>query len=260
MTDSSSQDGRAGGVLIPRGVALRIPAGALTISFSKESGCVAQVTELHLQLNSCVDWLDIAFDHLRNADHFHRQLMAAHHSGQGAAAFMRSEFLSAMQASVASATFFEALYSATRDCLPESRSALRAGGRRRGARSAHVTEQLKRAFGLKQKGTTNLRGVLSKIYRFRDEAVHPTSAFGPPALHPDLGVLVEPRYVMYNHANARLVVRGALAFCEILPMVGQKQGPKEIQPLARYLLESGVPLFASWRENYGPLRDDDDTR
>jgi hypothetical protein len=72
--------------------------------------------------------------------------------------------------------------------------------------------------------------------------------------------LVERRYVMFTYANAFQAVRRALAFCEILPLIAQKQGPKETQPLAHFLLESAAPLFASWRAAYGLLRDDDESR
>lgn len=247
----------SGGVHLSRGVGLCIPAGGLTISFNARGELSAQINELHLQFNTCTEWLDIAFEHLQQADQEHRQLMAAHQSGSDISSHMQSEFRSSMQAAVAAATFFEALYAATRDCLPQDRSAPRPVGRRKAARSAHVTEQLKRAFGLKQHGTSNLGSVLSEIYRFRDEAVHPASSFGLPARHPDLGLIVERRFAMYTCANAHPLVRAALAYCEILPKVAQGQGPKEVQPLARYLLESGEPLFQAWRSSYGALRDDD---
>jgi hypothetical protein len=260
MGEIPPKDDARGGVLIPRGATLRIPSGGLVLSVSEEGRLSAELKELHLKQDTCVDWLEVALGHLREAERSHHGLMTAQDRGEGVADFMRREFLAAMQACVAAATFFEALYAATRECLPQSRNAPRPGGRRRRARSANVAEQLRRAFGLKTKGAASLREALSEVYRFRDEAVHPPAAFGPPAVHPDLGTLVERRYAMFTSANACQAVRRALAFCEILPLIAQTQGPKEIQPLAHYLLESAAPLFTSWRRAYGILRDDDEAR
>jgi hypothetical protein len=99
----------------------------------------------------------------------------------------------------------------------------------------------------------NLRNVVGEIYRFRDAAVHPSSEFEPPALHPILSVYVEKRFAMYTYENARLIVRHALAYAKILPTVGLKQGPKAAHELARYLLSTCEPLFAQWEQQYGPL-------
>ena len=241
------------GLHLSRGVRLRIPPGGLEIGF-RNGDLSAEITEYHVQLNTCTDWLEIALEHLVSSHQAHRILIEAHETQDDVGKPLHGEFRSAMQACVAAATFFEALYAATRDCLPSERNAPRADGRPHSARSAHVAEQLKRAFGLKQQGVLNLQSVLLDIYRFRDEAVHPAAAFGPPALHPDLGIAVEQRFTMYTAANAHLLVRAALAYCEILPMVAQKQGPKETADLVQYLLASGDPLFRTWRSNYGELR------
>jgi hypothetical protein len=53
------------------------------------------------------------------------------------------------------------------------------------------------------------------------------------------------------------LVRAALAYCEILPKVAEKQGPKESKNLSDYLTTSGAPLFAAWRAEYGKLREDE---
>lgn len=97
--------------------------------------------------------------------------------------------------------------------------------------------------------------VLGEIYRFRDETVHPKAAFGPPAEHPELKLLVERRIAMFTFPNAKLLVRAALAYCKILPEVSKKQGPKEIKGLADCLLKAGAPLIESWEQRYGALLD-----
>lgn len=182
-------------------------------------------------------------------------MLESKEKGEDFGLLLQPVFKSSMQAIVASATFFEALYAASRECMPPARLAPRASNGSGAKRSALVTEQLKRAFGLKNAKAGDLASVLSEVYRFRDEAVHPSSSFGPAVLHPELGVLVERRLAMYTYANARLIVRAALAYCKILPTLGEKQGPKEIRDLAHFLLTAAAPLFAVWETSYGPLLD-----
>jgi hypothetical protein len=254
MTQPDEQKAGPIGIHLSRGVRLRIPSGGL--KFGLQGGEPSfEVTEIEVQLNTSTEWLDIAFEHLHEAHKSHSLLLAAYEGNQDISTPLHSEFRSAMQACVAAATFFEALYAVARNTLPAERNAPRTPGPRGSSRFAQVAEQLKRSFGLKQAGARNLRSVLSEVYRFRDEAVHPSAAFGAPVLHGDLGIAVEPRFAMYTAANAQHIVRGALAYCEILPMIAQKQGPRETEDLAKYLLASGEPLFKAWRSAYGDLRD-----
>lgn len=243
------------GFHITRGVALRIPAGGLTLTIDDNGNAKAELKAILLRLDTSVHWLEIALDHLAEAKTAHDSLVAAHTEGKEVGELLQATFKAAMQAIVASATFFEALYAASRDCMPPARLAPRASDGSGAKRSALVTEQLKRSFGLKPKKTAELASLLSEVYRFRDEAVHPSSSFGPPALHPMLGVLVEKRLAMFSYPNAQLLVRAALAYCKILPTIGTNDGPKEIKELAQYLLTVGEPYFLSWEQTYGALLD-----
>ncbi len=243
------------GFRVTQGVALRIPAGALKISIDAAGYPSVELNAMHLRLDTSIHWLEIALDHLNEAGSTHGKMLESKEKGEDFGLLLQPVFKSSMQAIVASATFFEALYAASRECMPPARLAPRASNGSGAKRSALVTEQLKRAFGLKNAKAGDLASVLSEVYRFRDEAVHPSSSFGPAVLHPELGVLVERRLAMYTYANARLIVRAALAYCKILPTLGEKQGPKEIRDLAHFLLTAAAPLFAAWETSYGPLLD-----
>ena len=252
-TSSASPPPTTAGFHITRGVALQIPVGGLTLTLDESGEAKMELKELLLRLDTSVHWLEIALDHLAHAKSAHISIATAHSEGKEIGDLLQATFKSAMQAIVAGATFFEALYAASRDCMPPARLAPRASDGSGAKRSALVTEQLKRSFGLKPKKTSDLASVLSEVYRFRDEAVHPSSSFGPPALHPMLGVLVERRLAMFTYPNAQLIVRAALAYCKILPTIGQKDGPKEVRELAQYLLTAGEPHFLLWEQTYGPL-------
>lgn len=161
------------------------------------------------------------------------------------------EFKASIQAAVAAATFFEALYATAAERDPRKPPTMKD----RPSRYAVVTEQLRRSFGLRKQGTANLRSVLKEIYRFRDQAVHPSAAFTQPTLHPQLQVGVEHRFIMFSFNNAKELVRAALAFSKILPSRDLTRQPKEIQDLAAYLLEVCLPLYVTWEQHYGQLLD-----
>jgi hypothetical protein len=244
-----------GGIHISRGVRLRIPVGGLIIRAGSGDGPRMEVAVVELQLDTCVHWLEIALEHLANAEQAHEALLSEPRGSRDVGSLLDREFKSSVQAAFAAATFFEALYATTVERNPPKTALAPGKPRRRPTRFAIVTEQLRRSFGLRKKGTANLRSVLSEVYRFRDQAVHPSAAFSEPVLHPELGIGVERRFVMFCAASAHQLVRAALAFSKILPSRDLTRQPKEIQDLGAYLLEVCSPLYALWEREHGQLLD-----
>jgi hypothetical protein len=215
-----------------------------------------EVGTVELQLDTCVHWLEIALEHLANAKQAHQVLLAEPRSSDALGSLLDREFKASVQASFAAATFFEAVYAATMDRNPPKKlSATEDTAKRRPTRFATVTEQLRRSFGLKKQGTANLRSVLREVYRFRDQAVHPSAAFSEPVLHPELNIGVERRFVMFSASSAHMLVRAALAFSKILPSRDLQKQPKAIQDFGAYLLEVCGPLYAAWEQHHGQLLD-----
>lgn len=243
------------GIHISRGVRLRIPVGGLVISVGSGQGPSMEVKAVELQLDTCIHWLEIALEHLANAKTAHEELVAESGNGLKLGALLDQEFKASVQAAFAAATFFEALYATTMERNPPKPSKPTGKPRKRPTRYAVVTEQLRRSFGLRKQGTANLRSVLAEVYRFRDQAVHPSATFSEPIVHPELRVGVERRFVMFSAANAQHLVRAALAFSKILPSRDLTRQPKEIQDLAAYLLTVCSPLYARWEQQYGQLLD-----
>ena len=243
------------GIHISRGVTPRIPVGGLVFGIGSD-GRPTGSARLELQLDTCIHWLEIAVEHLSRAkeirDDFLRQPF-----GTTNFVDIDREFKACVQASVAAATFFEALYAAVLERVPTKPSIKGQNRRQRPARYAVVTEALRQAFGLRKQGTAKLRNVLKEVYRFRDEAVHPSAKFSAPAAHPDLAVGVERRFVMFSFDNARQLVRAALAFSKSLSSKDLSHRPKPIQDYATYLLTVCEPLYASWEPSFGPLFDVD---
>jgi hypothetical protein len=113
---------------ITRGVALQIPAGGLSITFDENGEAKMEVKALLLRLDSSVYWLEIALDHLVQTKAKHDALAAAQAEGKDLGDLLQDTFKAAMQAIVAAATIFEALYAASRDCMPPERQAQRTSG------------------------------------------------------------------------------------------------------------------------------------
>ena len=227
-----------GGIHISRGITPRISAKGL-----------------ELQLDTCVLWLEIALDNLASAKQIHEELVAAKIAGANHFPNLDAEFKASVQATVAAATFFEALYAAVLERLPNTPTKTGARRRQKPPRFAVVAEALRAAFGLRKNGTANLRNVLKEVYRFRDQAVHPSSAFSEPVLHPTLGVGVEQRFIMFSYSSAYQLVRAALAFSKILPSRDLTRRPKAIQDFSAYLLGVCGPLYLQWEQDYGQLLD-----
>jgi hypothetical protein len=93
------------------------------------------------------------------------------------------------------------------------------------------------------------------VYRFRDEAVHPSATFSEPVMHPELGVGVERRFVMFGYESARQLVRAALAFSKILTIRDLTRRSKPIQDFAAYLRTVCEPLYPHWEKEFGQLLD-----
>lgn len=224
----------SGGIHISRGVRLRIPVGGLIFYTGNGNVPSMEVKAVELQLDTCVHWLEIALEHLANARLAHEALCTVPPSSPELGNILDREFKASVQATFAAATFFEALYAASIERNPPKKPLASRNPNKRPTRYAIVTEQLRRSFGLKKQGTVNLRSVLREVYRFRDQAVHPSAVFSEPVLHPELNVGVERRFMMFNASNAQQLVRSALAFSKILPSRDLTRQPRDIQDFGAY--------------------------
>jgi hypothetical protein len=256
MTSSTTSDlsSPVANVLITRGVTPRVPVGGLVMGFGSDGKPKCSM-RLELQLDTSIHWLEIALTHLAEAKGLHEASLEAKSRGAPSSAGLDKEFKACVQATVAAATFFEALYAAVLERLPKKPTAKGQNRKQKPARYAVVTEALRQAFGLQKQGTANLRGVLKELYLFRDEAVHPSARFSDPVAHVHLGVRVERRFVMFSYSNARQLVRAALAFSKILPSRDLSRRPKSIQDFAEYLRKVCEPLYSQWEQNFGELLD-----
>ena len=248
------------GIHISRGVTPRIPPGGLMIRVTGDL-VTMEVLKFELQLDTCVHWLEIALDNLEGAESAQCRLLEAKLNGsEDLGPLVDREFKASVQAAVAAATFFEALYAATLEHVPKRQKSSKPSGGRRRKRYAWVTEQLRQSFGLKKQGTANLRSVLKEVNRFRDEAVHPSAKFMQPVLHPQLRLGMARLFVMFRFESAQKLVRAAVAFSKILPSRDLSRQPKAMREFGSYLLIVCEPLHLKWELRYGALLDEPQTK
>jgi hypothetical protein len=209
-----------GGIFISEGNTLRIPGFTLTID--KKTGEVSITTAGKPQLHYDVTpvWLSIALDHLHNAKTAREQLLAAKESGEDFGQPLEREFRASMQAITSSAIAIDAFYGVLKSKLrsqPKEYDRQKKGS----ARHAQVSEVIKQAFQLKQRGVDLLRDAVDKIFVLRDRAVHPTGEFSDAVQHPKLLVGVEARQVTYSYESAFNVVQATVAYISELAAKGK---------------------------------------
>ena len=115
---------------------------------------------------------------------------------------VESELIATMRAIGACAFAIDAFYAAVkaRSLQHADEAAWKANGT---ARHKQVTETIFYHLKIRNQATkTEIRQRVSKIYEFRDKAVHSSSDFKPPIHRPDLNVALDQAFSMFRRENA----------------------------------------------------------
>jgi hypothetical protein len=115
---------------------------------------------------------------------------------------VESELIATMRAIGACAFAIDAFYAAVKARSPQhpDEAAWKANGT---ARHKQVTETIFYHLKIRNQATkTEIRQRVSKIYEFRDKAVHSSSDFKPPIYRPDLNVALDQAFSMFRRENA----------------------------------------------------------
>jgi hypothetical protein len=119
---------------------------------------------------------------------------------------LEAEFQASMQAIVAAAVCWEALYGILVDHVELPAGLTQRWRTKRVSRHVQVTEVVRRAFKLKPNGVKTLRQNLKEVYHYRDLAIHPSGIVREAIHHPELQVGTEWRFVYFRASNAALSV------------------------------------------------------
>ena len=238
---------RTPGVFITHGARVTIPAGGFRIGLAGEP-----TLTIHLALNMCPIWCELAFEHLREARRYHEAARAAWLGTDddvlGTA--LISECKHGMQAVHSAATAVDALYAALKNELADALLLPPAGGGgRRPARYRHVAEVIRRSFQVQPRKAVRIRSALRELYRFRDWAAHPPQEAQQPIRHPDLLFDTEWRFVAFGYTSARALVRLGLS---VSAQAGASRTPAtpRLAEFCRGLNGLLAPTIAGWAAAY----------
>lgn len=245
------------GIFVTKGMQVTIPEGGLTLQIGPDGKPRAELKALHLELDLCLYWLEIAVDHLVSAEQANAAALAAHKSGDSKqkAEALEAEFTSGMQAIVASAIAIDAFYAAIKERAAISNiDELSRTWREKGtARYKQIAEVMRRAFSLQPEPFQALRSNLKELMNYRGKAVHPPSGATKPMMHPELNQPTEWRFVVFRFVNAKALVGFAITL--VAQTASQHEGvePERFQKYCRSLAEKIGPLVESWEKRYGQL-------
>jgi hypothetical protein len=110
-----------------------------------------------------------------------------------------SEFRAAMMAIASAAFAIDAFNAATLQHAPEVRGSS-------GRIKARILASLLGAYNFNRAQQGAARKALYDVFRFRDQAVHPSEAFQEPVQHPTYGLGMERRFVIFRVENAEAAV------------------------------------------------------
>jgi hypothetical protein len=214
------------GIFISRGMSITIPS--FSIRIRDDGQLEGDPITLHVRFDVCPTWIQIAKRHLDTAvlarDQRNEAWIGTDEDAKAKA--LEAEFEASMQAIMAAAIAWDAVYSVLREhvVIPPAMSEKWRHGRT--ARYTQVSEVIRRAFSLKPKGSSLLRKNLKSLYTYRDMAVHPSGKISAPLLHPELDVGMEWRFVFFRARNAEMAVLGAAAMLWDLASNGRSKDEK----------------------------------
>lgn len=194
------------GIRISKGMTLSITDLRLRIGPNGE--IEAGPIKVNLRYDVTPLWLEIAMAHRAAAGEAktRRETVWIGDNEDVKSDALETEFQASMQAMVAAAVCWEALYGILVGHVELPADLTQKWRTKRVSRHVQVTEVVRRAFKLKPNGVKTLRQNLKEIYRYRDLAVHP-SGIGQEAIHhPELQIGTEWRFVYFRASNAALIV------------------------------------------------------
>lgn len=241
------------GVLITKGSQVSIPPGGFKI-FHKADGTLESSIELHVGLNMCPIWCDVAVQLVIAARECRTRTVEAWHtpSDDAFSNALLAEATISMQATVAAATAIDALYASVKDCYRPPQELVDAWKRKGTARYKQVAELLRRALDVKPRPAVLVRRALGHIYEFRDWSVHPPARAREPLRHPTFNSVMEWRLATFTYQNAREMTQASLSLARQTAIKG-RSGQESLKGYCTGLAELLKAPIERWTSHIGEL-------
>jgi hypothetical protein len=208
------------GIFISRFVTLTL--SDITISFGPNG--TSGSSKALVSYDVCPIWLEIAIEHLKAASGANSEMITAWADPTAAndtkGETLERVFRHSMQAMTAAAIAIDGFYAAIQKKIRINPALIDKWRANKTARYSQVAETVRIAYQLKPKGSKAFRDTIREIYKFRDQAVHPSAAMEEAILHSDIDVGVERRFVVFRYDNAFQIVRIAVTMIDELARNG----------------------------------------
>jgi hypothetical protein len=234
-------------------MSLRIPAGGLTIGFDAEGKLDAHLT-LHLAVDVCPTWLEIALVHLAAAQASNQELTEAakRDDEEAIASYLDRDLRASMQSIVASATAVDSFYAVLQRCVPIDSATKNAWRDKRTARYKQIAETLRRAFRISPRNAVRLRQALKELYRYRDICVHPDQSYSEAVHHPEARRSTARLFVTYRYPNARELA--SVSMSVIAQACLQATSPhSDVTKHCEELRPRVAPILEQWESQHGQV-------
>jgi len=225
----------------------------LSICIDKRTNEISlEPPDIKLRFDVCPEWLDIALNHLDECTKSANSIQDAlkNEDNELIGKSLKNEFSSGMQAIVSSCTALDAFYELIKEHAEIPEGTLNSWRANRTAKYARITETIRVAYNIKHESSKEIRKFLKEAFSFRDKAIHPNQKFMHPALHPELNRVVDVKFVLFRHYNAKVIVYGVLSCIQRLCGLKNIKNA-EIIEFSEQLAEKIKPTINKWNANYG---------
>jgi hypothetical protein len=190
---------------VPRGSALVIPEGAITIRIGDDGLPVMDPVVPLSQYQAWPDWMEIAIRHCRDAKEARASELAAIESGdeESENVALTAEFHASLQAITACAFALDAFYARIQQFAPVSDEDRERRKAQRWPRSKWVYDAVRRSTQpMSNDAEKALKAGLTGVYRLRDQAVHPAFELTPYIVHAGARIAVPEVMATFRVENA----------------------------------------------------------
>ena len=249
----------SGGIFITRGMTVGLPPD-FQISIDPDGEVCTPPLNLHVLIDMCPYWLEIALDHLSASESRHVEVLRAIQTpdDERLNAALEAEFTSCMQGTTAAAIAIDSFYAAVKKHIVVPKETTRIWRENNLARYKQIAEVMRLAFRLKDEELRRLRETLKLLFDWRDMAVHPSADLQEAVWHPDISLATEWRFTCFRLHNALCLTKAAMI---IVAQLTPRPAPK-FPNLVSYCEAATVriaPLVGRWETQYGFLYERPDT-
>jgi hypothetical protein len=240
---------------LPRGSALVIPAGAITIRIGEDGLPVIDPVVPLSQYQAWPDWVEIAVSHCRDAKEARTSVLAAIEAkdDQAENVALSAEFHASLQAITACAFALDAFYARIQQFAPVTADERARRTAKRWPRSKWVYDAVHRTTQpMSSESAKAVKAGLKGVYRLRDRAVHPAFELTPFIVHSGARIAVPEVMATFalENANAALAISvEAILRVADMPRTGDDelaQVAHEASATAHQIVDGVVNFPANW--------------